>query len=125
MSDGATPVPVLLRQQVERWAEGWLTAKFSQLLRCVEVIPALSITQSRCFGVAWRGVLLERSLPNAKPKSKRRLRRPTHADDADGIRQVRLAYFRHTDKWFTVYRGLTATECFQTIEENGIFWPPT
>jgi hypothetical protein len=27
-----TPVPALLRQQVDRWAETWLTAKFSRLL---------------------------------------------------------------------------------------------
>ena len=29
---GATSVPALLRQQVDRWAEAWLTAKFSRLL---------------------------------------------------------------------------------------------
>ncbi len=29
---GTTSVPALLRQQVERWAETWLTAKFSRLL---------------------------------------------------------------------------------------------
>jgi hypothetical protein len=28
-----TSVPVLLRQQVDRWAETWLTAKFSRLLQ--------------------------------------------------------------------------------------------
>ena len=36
-----------------------------------------------------------------------------------------LAYFRHTDRWFTVYSGLTAAECFKEIEENEIFWPTT
>jgi hypothetical protein len=29
---GTTSVPALLRQQVDRWAEAWLTAKFSRLL---------------------------------------------------------------------------------------------
>jgi hypothetical protein len=29
---GATPVPALLRQQADRWADTWLTAKFSRLL---------------------------------------------------------------------------------------------
>jgi hypothetical protein len=33
--------------------------------------------------------------------------------------------FNSTDKWFTVYRGLTAAECFREIEENEIFWPST
>lgn len=29
---GTTSVPALLRQQVDRWAETWLEAKFSRLL---------------------------------------------------------------------------------------------
>ena len=29
---GKTSVPDMLRQQVDRWAEAWLTAKFSRLL---------------------------------------------------------------------------------------------
>jgi hypothetical protein len=40
-----------------------------------------------------------------------------------GFGRFDLAYFRHTDKWFTVYRALTAAECFREIEENEIFWP--
>lgn len=42
-----------------------------------------------------------------------------------GFGRFDLAYFRHTDRWFTVYRGLTAAECFREIEENEIFWPTT
>lgn len=42
-----------------------------------------------------------------------------------GFGRFDLAYFRHTGKWFTVYRGLTAAECFQEIEGNEIFWPTT
>ena len=42
-----------------------------------------------------------------------------------GFGRFDLAYFRHTDKWFTVYRGLTAADCFREIEENEIFWPTT
>ena len=48
-----TSVPALLRQQVDRWAETWLKAKF------------------------------------------------------------------------TVYRGLTAADCFREIEGNEVFWPTT
>jgi hypothetical protein len=33
------------------------------------------------------------------------------------------AYFRHTERWFTVYRGLTAAQCFRHIEGNELFWP--
>ena len=42
-----------------------------------------------------------------------------------GFGRFDLAYFRHTDKWFTVDRGLTAAECFREIEGNAIFWPTT
>ena len=42
-----------------------------------------------------------------------------------GFGRFELAYFRHTGKWFTVFRGLTAAECFKEIEENEVFWPTT
>ena len=42
-----------------------------------------------------------------------------------GFGRFDLAYFRHTDKWSTVYRGLTVEDCFREIEENEIFWPTT
>ena len=34
-----------------------------------------------------------------------------------------LAYFRHTNRWQPVYAGLTVAECFETIEEEEMFWP--
>jgi hypothetical protein len=40
-----------------------------------------------------------------------------------GFGRFELAYFRHTERWFTVHRRLTAAECFKEIEGNGIFWP--
>ena len=42
-----------------------------------------------------------------------------------GFGRFELAYFRHTGKWFTIFRGLTAAECFREIEENELFWPTT
>lgn len=41
----------------------------------------------------------------------------------NGFGRFDLAYFRHTERWFTVYRGLTAAECFEEIESNEVFWP--
>ena len=35
-----------------------------------------------------------------------------------GFARFDLAYFRHTERWFTVYRALTAAECFKEIEGN-------
>ena len=40
-----------------------------------------------------------------------------------GFSRFDLAYFRHTERWFTVYYGLTAAECFKEIEGNEVFWP--
>jgi hypothetical protein len=40
-----------------------------------------------------------------------------------GFGRFDLGYFRHTDRWFTVFRGRTAAECFEQIEGNEIFWP--
>jgi hypothetical protein len=42
-----------------------------------------------------------------------------------GFGRFDLADVRHTDKWLTVYRGLTAADGFREIEENEIFWPTT
>ena len=39
-----------------------------------------------------------------------------------GFGRFDLAYFRHTERWLTVYRGLTAVECFGEIEGNEVFW---
>jgi len=40
-----------------------------------------------------------------------------------GFGRFDLAYFRHTGRWFTVDRGLTAAECFQEIEKSEVFSP--
>ena len=32
-----------------------------------------------------------------------------------------LAYFRHTDEWWTLYEGLTLDECLKLIGEGGPF----
>jgi hypothetical protein len=38
---------------------------------------------------------------------------------ADG--RFNLAYFRHTEKWFEIYQGLTLNECLKLIAEDGPF----
>ena len=40
-----------------------------------------------------------------------------------GFGRFDLAYFRHTERWFTVYRGPTPAQCFEEIEGNEVFWP--
>lgn len=34
-----------------------------------------------------------------------------------------LAFFRHTERWFTLHRGRTAAQCFTEIEANEVHWP--
>jgi hypothetical protein len=38
-------------------------------------------------------------------------------------RRFNLAYMRHTDKWWEVYRGLALDKCLKIIRENPIFQP--
>ena len=121
-----TVVPELLRKQVDRWASTWLTAKFTRLLELRAENPGPFNYPIAVFS-EWRG--------NAFYLNVRYRARSRRAEDDFVVRQTRmtltgfgrfdLAYFRHTNKWFTVYRGLTAAECFREIEENEIFWPST
>ena len=121
-----TSVPALLRQQVDRWAETWLKAKFSRLLELRAQDPGPFNYPIAVFS-EWRGKAFYLNV-RYRDRSRR-------AEDDFVVRHTRmtltgfgrfdLAYFRHTDKWFTVYRGLTAADCFREIEENEIFWPTT
>jgi hypothetical protein len=121
-----TSVPTLLRQQVDRWAQTWLTAKFSRLLELRAGDPGPFNYPIEVFA-EWRGKVF---YLNVRYRARSR-----KVEDDFVVRHTRmtltgfgrfdLAYFRHTDKWFTVYRGLTAADCFREIEENEIFWPTT
>ena len=118
---GKTSVPALLRQQVDRWADAWLTAKFSRLLELRAQDPGPFNYPVAVFS-EWRGKAFYLNV-----RYRARSRRP---EDDFVVRHTRmtltgfgrfdLAYFRHSDKWFTVYRALTAAECFREIEENEI-----
>ena len=121
-----TSVPIRLRQQVDRWAQAWLTAKFSRLLELRAHDPGPFNYPIEVF-TEWRGKVF---YINVRYRARSR-----KVEDDFVVRHTRLtltgfgrfdlAYFRHTDKWFTVYRGLTAADCIREIEENEIFWPTT
>ena len=118
--------PELLRQRIDRWASTWLQSKFSRLLELRALDPGPFNYPIEVFP-EWRGKALYLSV-----RYRSKSRRP---EDDFVVRRTRitltgfgrfdLAYFRHTNKWFTVHRGLTAAECLQEIEENEIFWPTT
>jgi hypothetical protein len=48
----AATVPAQLRQQMDRWAKTWLTAKFSRLLELRAQDPG-PFNDCRVFGMAW------------------------------------------------------------------------
>ena len=58
--------------------------------------------------------------PNAlSPTFESKFARMEYAGDG----RFNLAYFRHTGKWWEVYRGLTLNESIETIRDHGIFHP--
>jgi len=122
----AISVPALLRRQVDRWAETWLTAKFSRVLELRAQNPGPFNYPIAVFS-EWRGkafYLTVRYRAQSRRLEEDFVVRQTRMT-LTGFGRFDLAYFRHTGKWFTVCRKLTADECFQEIEQNEIFWPIT
>lgn len=89
-------VPALLRQQVDRWAQAWLTATFSRLLELRARNPGPFNYPIEVFS-EWRGKAF----------------------------YLNVRYRARSRKVENEYRGLTAAECFREIEENEVFWPTT
>ena len=120
----AASVPAMLRQQVDRWAETWLKATFTPLLELRAQDPGPFNYPISVFP-EWRGKAFYLNVryraPSGKPEDDFVVRHTRMT--LTGFGRFDLAYFRHTDKWFTVYRGLTAADCFREIEENELFWP--
>ena len=113
-----------LRRQIDRWADQWLTQKFSRLLEVRAASPGPFNYPVEVFS-EWRGKASYLCV-----RYRTRTRRPE--DDfvvrhtrmtMTGFGRFELAYFRHTGRWFTVHRGVTAAECFREIEAKEIYWP--
>jgi hypothetical protein len=63
-----TSVPALLRQQVDRWADTWLEAKFTRLLELRAQDPGPFNYPIGVFS-EWRGLLPQRAVPRAQPQA--------------------------------------------------------
>jgi hypothetical protein len=119
-----TAVPAELRGQIDRWAETWIKENFARglAIRAADRGPLNYPVEVFC---EWRGTAFY-----ICARYRSRNRRP---EDDFVVRSARmtlkgfgrfdLAFFRHTERWFTAFRGLTATECFEHIEGNEMFWP--
>jgi hypothetical protein len=125
-SASSSPVPDFIKHQV--------TARGNELLsRRFKVVPE-NQASARRFGFnyvievygEWRGksyylCVKYRTSRGTPEEFLVRTTRLTHT----GNGRFDLAYFRHTDRWQPVYEGLTVSECFETIEQEEIFWPFT
>ena len=117
-------VPDQLRQQIERWAEAWIKRTFASALELRAADPGPYNYPITVF-CEWRGkafyVCARYRARSRRPEDDFIVRRARMT--LRGFGRFDLAYFRHTERWFTVYYGLTAADCFTEIEENELFWP--
>ena len=121
-----TSVPVAVREQVDRWATAWLDKTFGRALKLRAADPGPFNYPVAVFS-EWRGkafYLCVRYRAKSRNPEDDFIVRQTRMT-VTGFGRFDLAYFRHTNRWFTVARGLTAVECFKEIDENEIFWPMT
>lgn len=99
-------VPADLRLQVDRWANDWLGRKFSRLLELRAADPG-PFNYPVEVSSEWRGRAFYLCA-----RYRARSRRP--GDDfvarsarmtMTGFGRFELAFFRHTGRWLTVFRG--------------------
>ena len=96
------PCPILLRQQVDRWAQIWLTAKFSRLLELRASDPGpfnypIEVFAERRGKAFYLNVRYRARSRQVTDDFVVRHTRMT----LTGFGRFDLAYFRHTDRWFT------------------------
>lgn len=117
-------VPVDFRRQIDQWAGRWLTQKFAKSLELRAADPGPFNYPVEVFS-EWRGksfyLCARYRTPSRKPAEDFVVRSARLTMTSFG--RFDLAYFRHTGRWFTVDRGVTAAQCFQAIEANEVFWP--
>ncbi len=117
-------VPAELRAQIDRWAEEWIKENFARGLT-VRAADRGPLNYPVEVFSEWRGTAFYIC---ARYRSRNR---PPEGDfvvrsarmTLKGLGRFDLAFFRHTERWFTVFRGLTPAECFEHIEGNEMFWP--
>ena len=117
-------MPIQLRRQIDGWAETWIAQKFDLGLKLRAADPGPFNYPVEVFS-QWRGkafyICARYRTPSHRPEDDFIVRRARMT--LRGFGRFDLAFFRHTERWFTVYRGLTASECFHEVEGNEVFWP--
>jgi len=116
-------VPEALRREVSRRATELLERQFQPMLK--DEHPSKLFNYAIEVFSEWRGrsfyLCTRYRTPSGKPADDFVVRSTRLQHVGNG--RFDLAYFRHTNRWLTVYSGLTIQECFRTIEEEEVFWP--
>ena len=90
---------------------------------CAHPIPVHSTTRSRCPPLAGQRLLPQCSIPRSLTIIL--VVRHTRMT-LTGFGRFDLAYFRHTNRWFTVYRGSDSDRiAFERLKRTRFFWPTT
>lgn len=122
-----TQVPESVRRDVTRRGEELVARKFAPLLKPETSMRKRDFNYAVAVFTEWRGrsfyLCTRYRTPKGRPVDEFVVRsaRLEHA----GQGRFHLAYFRHTDRWQALYHGLTSEECFETIEQDEVFWPLT
>jgi len=122
---GATGLPESLRRELTRRGEELLSRKFAPLLTQEKGMQAHGFNYAVAVFSEWRGRSFYLCVRYRTPRpGEEFVVRSTRLEYA-GRDRFHLAYFRHTNRWQPVYQGLTAEQCFDTIEQEEVFWPLT
>ena len=114
-----------LRREVTRRGDELLAKKFEPLLAHESGMRKRGLNYAVAVFSEWRSHSYYLCVRYRTPKpTEEFVVRNTRLEYA-GRGRFHLAYFRHTDRWQPVYHGLTLDECFETIEQEEIFWPLT
>ena len=114
-----------LRREATRRGDELLERRFRPLLAHETRMRKRDFNYAVAVFCEWRGQSFYLCVRYRTPEpSEEFVVRSTRLEYA-GRARFHLAYFRYTNRWQPVYHELTLDECFETIEQEEIFWPLT
>lgn len=121
----ATVFPESLRREVTRRGEELLSRTFAPLLAHEMGMRTHEFNYAVAGFSEWRGRSFYLCVRYRTPRPGEEFVVRSARLEYAGRDRFHLAYFRHTNRWQPVYQGLTAEQCFDTIEQEEVFWPLT
>lgn len=121
----ATDIPDSLRREVAERGQKLVSRKFEPVVALEGARRHHQFNYPVAVFAEWRGrcfyFCTKYRTPGGRPADDFVVR-GTRLEYAGGGR-FHLAYFRHTNRWCTVYTGLSLSESFDAIEGEELFWP--